>query len=153
MASSTPNTIILFVNGAERQIVDKLVAATSTIKPGMLVEMSSATQVTPVASASKVNTRMVAIEAAWADDVTAKAIDQAYDSADNVRVIYAQPGDLLYMWLAPSQTAVIGSVLASSTTAGALLVDATNKGHDVVGVAEEAVTTTGSSARIKVRIL
>ena len=153
MASSTPKTVILEINGAERPIYDHLAAATATIKPGMLITKASATTVTPVASADVVSTRMIAVEAPWADDNTAAAIDQAYDSGDNVRMIYAQPGDLIYMRLSASQVASLGSVLAASGTAGELSVETTNVGFNVIGVADEAVTTTGAAGWIRVRIL
>lgn len=153
MAAANPNTIRLQINGADRPDYYDKQAATATIKPGMLIELASATTVTPVASADKINARMVALETFTAPDVSQRAIDQAYASGDNVRYFYAAPGDLVYMWLAPSQTAVIGSVLASSAQAGQLEVEATNVGHNVVGIAEEAVTTTAAAARIKVRIL
>ncbi|MGB2787849.1 MAG: hypothetical protein WBC13_00805 [Dokdonella sp.] len=153
MAATTPNKILLQVNGADRPDYHDKQAATATIKPGMLIELASATTVTPVATADKTNTRMIALEVATAPDVTQPAINQAYASGDNVRYFYAAPGDLVYMWLTPAQTAVIGSVLASSAAAGELSVEATNVGHNVIGIAEEAVTTTGAAARIKVRIL
>lgn len=153
MATTNPNTIRLQINGADRPDYWDKQAATATIKPGMLIELASATMVTPVATADKINTRMVAMESAAAPDPAQRAIDQAYASGDNVRYFYAAPGDLVYMWLTPAQTAVIGSVLASSAAAGELSVEATNVGHNVVGIAEEAVTTTGAAARIKVRIL
>lgn len=154
MAASTPKTILLEVNGAERPIYDNRVAAGAGIKPGMLVEIDSNGKITPVTDADKVNNRMFAVEASWADDATALAIDQTYDSGDNVRFFYAQPGDLVYALVGASQTVVIGSVLASSADDGLLTVEATNVGFNVVGIAEEAVTTGGgATARCKVRIL
>lgn len=155
MATSTPNTIRLQINSANGDRPDyyNKQAATATIKPGMLIKLASASTVTPVASADEINTRMIALEVATVESPSVKAIDQAYASGDNVRYYYAAPGDLVYMWLSATQTAVIGSVLASSGTAGELSVEATNVGHNVVGLAEEAVTTTGAAARIKVRIL
>jgi hypothetical protein len=153
MATSTPNTVILEVNGESRPVYDGLKAAAGTIKPGMLIYRNAATTVAVVASADVVSTRMVSIEPGWAPDPAARAIDQTYASGDNVRYIHAQPGDLLYMRLAASQTVSIGSILAASGTAGELSVEATNVGFNVIGMAEEAVTTTGSAGWVKVRVL
>lgn len=152
MAASTPKTILLEVNGTERPVFEAF-AATGTIKPGHIIKRSSATQVTPIAAADQINTRMIAIEAPWADDFTAAAIDQAYDSGDNVKFIFAQPGDLVYMWLKDGQNASVGSFLATSGTAGELEVESSNTDARVVGIAESAAAPSGAAGRIKVRIL
>lgn len=155
MASSTPKTILLQVNGAERPVYDDRPAAAATT-PGELVEITSAGKITPVASAGKVVGKLFAVEAPWADDPTNPAIDQDYAANDTVRYVYAQPGDLVYAWLAASNEAAIGSILVSTATAGQLgvaTVDATTLAGAVVGIAEEAVTTTAAAARIKVRVV
>lgn len=152
MAASAPKTILLEINGSERPLYEAL-AAVGTIKPGHILKRSSATQVTPIASADHINTRMVAVEAPTADDVSNPAINHAYDSGDNVRFVFAQPGDLLYMWLKDGQTASIGSLLATSATAGELEVEATNTDARIVGIAESAASPVGAAGRIRVRIL
>ena len=152
MAASTPKPILLEVNGSERPIYEAF-AATATIKPGHILKRSSATQVTPIATADQVNTRMIAVEAATADDVATPAINQAYDSGDNVRFIFAQPGDLVWMWLKDGNVATIGSYLATSATAGELDVEATNTDVRLVGIAETAASPSGAAGRVKVRIL
>lgn len=154
MAASAPNTILLQVNGAERPVYNDRVAATATIKPGMLVEIDSNGKITPVTDADKINNRMFAVEVAWADTESSPAIDQAYDSGDTVSYIYGQPGDLVYALVGASQTVTIGSVLASSADDGLLTVEATNADHKVVGIAESAVTTgVGETGRVKLRLL
>ena len=152
MAATTPKTILLEVNGGERPLYEAL-AATATIKPGHIVKRSSATAITPIAAADQVNTRMIAVEAPTADDVSAAAINQAYDSGDNVRFVFAAPGDLVYMWLSDGQTASIGSLLATSGTAGELSVESSNTDIRLVGIAETAASPSGAAGRIKVRIL
>lgn len=152
MAASSPKTILLEVNGSERP-VHEAYAATGTIKPGMILKRSSATAVTPIASADAVNTRMFAIETSWADDMTSPAIDQAYDSGDNVKFIFAQPGDVVYAWLADGESASVGSYLATSATAGVLVVEETNTDARLIGIAEEAVAPSGAAGRIKMRVL
>ncbi len=152
MAATTPNTILLQVNGDEKPVYERQAAAATT--PGDLIELASATTVTPVGSAGKVNSRAFALENPYASDPTALSLNQTYAIGDNVRYVYAQPGDLIYARLAASQTVAVGDVLAASATAGCLAkvtVDATTLAAAPVGVAEEAVTTTGSTGRIRVR--
>lgn len=78
---------------------------------------------------------------------------QGYASGDTVNYIFAQPGDLVYLHLADTQTAVVGSVLGTSATAGMVKVEATAKDLILVAIAEEAVTTSGATARIKAHII
>ncbi len=153
MAASTPNTILLQVNGAERPIFEKA-AVSAVVVPGDLLVVSSGS-VTPHASSAGVHNKMFAVENPYAADPTTPAIDQSYAVGDFVRYIYAQAGDLVYARLATSQVAAIGSALVASGTAGLLAV-ATVDGNTLegalVGYCEEAVTTTSSILRIKVRI-
>ena len=153
MANANPQTILLETNGELRPVYNTRIAATATIIPGMLIEIDANGKVTPVASADKMGTKMIAVEASWADDLTKKAIDTAYAEGDTVSWIYAQPGDLVYAVVAASQTVAIGSALASSATAGELTVEASNTDARIVGLAEEAVTTTGARGRVKLRII
>lgn len=154
MAESAPRTVVLQVNGSERPVYSNKTAATGTILPGALIELASATTVTPVATADKFHARMFAVEAATAPLVNTPNINQAYASGDNVNYIYAQPGDLVYAIVGASQTVVVGSRLAANGTAGQLSVEATNVDGTIVGIAEEAVSTgAGETARVRVRIV
>jgi len=153
MARTTPSTVVLQLNSADRPVYNDKKAAEAGILPGHLIQLASATTVEMLDTADKANARMVAVEAAWQSDDTANpAIDTAYDSGDTVSYIYAQPGDLLYLVLSVSQVASIGSILATSGTKGEVSVESTNTDQKVIGVAEEAVTTTAATARIKVRM-
>ena len=156
MASTTPKTILLQqnANGDFRPIYGYPAAVATT--PGSIVELTSAQKVTPVVTAGKAVPKMFALENPFAALQNALSIDQDYPVDEEVRVIYAQPGDLIYARLAASQTIAVGDYLVTSTTAGCLAeatVDATTLSGAIVGVAVEAVTTTGAVGRVKVRVL
>lgn len=154
MAATAPRTVLLQVNGSERPVHNDKTAATGTILPGALIELASATTVTPIATADKFNARMFAVETATAPLVNTPNMSQAYASGDVVNYIYAQPGDLVYAIVGASQTVVVGSRMAANGTAGQLSVEATNVDGTIVGIAEEAVTTgVGETARVRVRIV
>ncbi len=155
MASSTPKTIILSVNDEFRPIYDDLKAASGTaIKPGHAIAKASATTVQSNGTASPAKPKMVAVEAPWHDTLSSMAIDEAYAVGDQVRYVLPQTGDLLYMWLADSQTAVLDSplVLDNAGMLTVATVDASTKEGTLFGYAAEAVTTSGAVSRIKVRI-
>jgi len=155
MAATTPNTILLQVNGDEKPVFERQVA-TAVVTPGDLLELLSAGTVQAVATAGKINQRMFALENLYASDPTLLSLNQTYAVGDNARYIYGQNGDLVYARLAASQTVSAGDILGPSTTAGCLqkvaTVDATVIAGSPVGTAEEAVTTTGSTGRIRVRL-
>lgn len=154
MASTTPNIILLQVNGAERPIFER--AAAAAVTPGDLINVTSAGLVTPIAAANTPNARMFALENPYAPDPTLTALAQAYATSDQVRYVHAQGGDMVYARLATSQTVAIGDVLGPSATAGCLAkltVDATTIAGAPCGIAEEAVTTTGAVGRIRMRVI
>ena len=154
MASSTPNIILLQVNGAERPIFERL--AGGTVTPGDHLTLGTNGRVTALAGAGAVSRKMFALENPFAPNPAQTALAQTYAEHDNVRYVYAQPGDLVYARLAASQTIDVGDILVASATGGCLAkvtIDATVLTGAVVGVAEEAVTTTGSTGRIKIRVL
>lgn len=155
MASSNPNIVLLESNdGGIRPVFERIAAA--TILPGDLIELNSSGQVTPVASAGKVNACMIALENPFAPDPTQPALTQSYAANDMVRYVFAQRGDLINARLAASQTVAIGDTLAPSATGGCLAkitIDATTLAGAPVGVAEAAVTTTGAVGRVRVRIM
>jgi len=154
MAATAPHTVLVSTNGAERPILNDRVATASTV-PGCIVEVASTGKLTKISSAAKQNNRIFVVENPYATDHTASALSQAYAADDAVFYVYAQPGDIVYALLAASQTISIGSPLVTTTTAGALgtaTIDATVVTGALVGFAEEAVTTTGSTGYVKVRI-
>lgn len=153
MASATPHIILTSVNGAQREPLSDL-AANGAITPGDLIERGSNGKLAAIATAGKPNQGIVALENPFGADDTTPAIDQAYAADDVVFYTYLQPGDQAYMRLAASQTVAIGDPLVPSATAGCLAkatLDATSVEGALVGFADEAVTTTGSVGRIRVR--
>lgn len=154
MSLSRPNVILAQVNGGDRPVNEKVAAA--TITPGDLLELTTAGLLTPVVTAGKPNGRMFALEVLYQPLATVSAMAATWATGDWVRFVYAQSGDLVQCRLATSQTVVIGDVLIASATGGCLAkttVDATTLAGAIIGIAEEAVTTTGSTGYILVRIV
>lgn len=151
MSASTPKTILLGTgDGGDRPIYNAK-ATVANITPGHFLVPAAAGVALP-AAVGAVAARLVAVEATWSTSENTVDIDRVYANGDTVNYILAQPGDEIYAIIAASQTVLLNSVL-EVTTAGTLAVEATNVGHDVVAVALEAITTTGSTARARVRIL
>jgi hypothetical protein len=160
MVASTPHTIIL--KEAEHVMFKEHVAG-GAITPGHLIALNSSGLVVvhPTAGGSAPE-RLFAFE----DDLRGKGIDDAYDSTTNknVRCGVCQPGVEVYAWLATSQTITIGDLLESNGN-GQLKEHLAQQGpqatspavgirtQQVVARALEAVTTTGTAARIKVRVV
>ena len=154
MAATAPHVILINTNGAERPVLSDRVVTATTL-PGSIVEVSSAGKLTKISTAVKQNNQIFVLENPYATDDTATALSQTYAADDEARYIYAQPGDVVYAILAASQTVAIGDPLVTTTTAGALgkgTIDATVVDGAIVGYADEAVTTTGATGMIKVRI-
>jgi hypothetical protein len=82
-----------------------------------------------------------------------KNVSAALTVGDNAKAFVPEVGDTYNLVLAVSQTIVKGSPLTSSATAGeieiAVVTGATP--DQVLFIAEEAITTTGTVARIRVR--
>lgn len=157
MASSTPKTILLEVNGGsydERPVHDDaLVLAANTITPGDLITWDTA-ELKPNATAADADAQvMVAVENPYLDPRTATspAIDTDYAAAAACRYIYPQSGDLLYMWIKAGHAAVVRGAPLESASGGDL--QAYSNGR-IIGFADEAVDNSGggSHARIRVRI-
>jgi len=153
MSSTTDHTIML--SSAQPFNIEGRVQedyGSGTIYPGYLLEYNTSEQLVAHSTGTGWHRRMVALENPYDDDNTVAAIDSPYLTADTVRFIYAQPGDLLYMYLATG-TAVKGRSLLCSNGDGALRVSTTGSADlSVVGTPEEDVTC-ASNTRIRVRIL
>ncbi|MCD6361467.1 MAG: hypothetical protein J7M38_11480 [Armatimonadetes bacterium] len=128
--------------------------AGGTITPGMLIMLNSSGKVVPHGNAGEFAEKMFALE----NELEGKGIDDNYSSGDRVQCWIAGRGDQVYAILADGQTANIGDILESDG-AGHLQVAASETASaatypgSVVGVALEAVTTSGSTARIKIRVV
>ena len=152
-----PNSIITKRLGAE--VIEEYTATAVAIKPGMLLELASATTVQAHSTAAgNVAPPMFAIE----DQLQGKAITADYAVSTKIQCWIPRKGDIVYAYLADGQNASVGDFLESNG-AGALNVhaaDASNVpviGDAIVGVALEAVDLTGSAnltalGRIKIRI-
>jgi len=147
MASSTPHTILLQVNGLERPVYEKN-AGDANVKPGHLLAISSG-KVIPHATAKAAVVKMVAVEHGFRNTSGATLnIDTGYANNDTVPFVYPQAGDLVYMVLEQGENVAAGALLEAAD-GGEL--QAYTDGY-VIGAAEEAANATAAAVRIKVRI-
>lgn len=150
--SQAPQVIELLTSEAGKFITaEALAAAGSTIVPGDLLAINAAGEVLEHATADGANQKAIALP----NISNAGTIDDAYTAGETVRYGYAQRGQIAYMTLAASQVATRITALVSNG-AGALKINAAASGATeegaIVGYPVEPVTTTGATARIKVRI-
>ena len=133
-SATTPKTIVLGGVCHQREGV-----ASVAIIPGMLVALGAAQAIAPHATADQ------QAQSAWALEfaMTGRGID------DQVVYGIAEEGSRIYAWLAASQTIADGAKLTSN---GDGRLKAASTDDFVVAEAREAVTTTGSPARIRVEI-
>jgi hypothetical protein len=156
MASSTPNTILLRVNGGdvdERPVNEAIVKAASPVTPGDLVIFDTG-ELKPNATAADVDApNMWAVENPYIDPrvTTTAAIDTDYAAAATARFIYGQPGDVIYAWIEASHAAVVKGAPLESASGGDLQAYSTGR---IVAFADENVDNSGggSHARIRVRV-
>jgi len=123
-------------------------AVPATIKPGMLLERTSADKVQQHSTAGGKPTAAIFADV---NTLTGKSIDDAYAADDNVQFLHCKPGDWVYAWLEIGGNVAIGEMLQSNG-AGAL----ETSGYDGEAVAQalQAVNnTSGAIARIKVEVL
>jgi hypothetical protein len=136
-------------------VIEEYVAA-GAITPGHLVKFNSNGKVEFHDGENENAIPMFALE----DELQGKTIDQAYAQDDPVQVWVAQRGEHVNALLAASEEVVAGDFLCSAgdgtlkkhvedTDSGGVEVH----GLQIVAQALEAVTTTASTARIKVRIV
>lgn len=166
MASSNPNTIILQSNNPDNmQQRFRTKLANGTVTPGeLLAWATSGADVDQHATAGgNAEGKKVAVENQFSDHGSGAAIDHAYADNEAANFIFALPGDQLYMFATTSQTIAVGDPLESAGdgnlrkhTPQAVDEGATGTytiyADAIVGYAAEAVTTTGTRARIKVDI-
>jgi hypothetical protein len=150
--AQTPQVIELLICDAGKFITAEALAASgSTIIPGDLLAINAAGEVLEHATADGISQKAIALP----NISNAGTIDDAYTAAETVRYGFAQPGQIAYMTLAASQTATRitplvsngdGTLKINAAVGAAIIAGA------VVGYPVEPVTTTGATARIKVRI-
>lgn len=146
---ATPNTINL--RSADKQTDERLAAA--AITPGHLVELTSADKFQKHSTQSGNQDATFALENA----TLGKTITDDWASGDTVTARTFQRGDQVYAILTTSQTVVIGDLLESAGdgTLQKYAQDSTGvyRLNQIVAKAIEAVTTTGSTSRIKIQIV
>lgn len=162
MASSTPHIILLTVNGAERPIFEH--TAHETLTPGELLAFYTDGTLIPHGTAGGNAMAIFCLEDPYNGVTSAAAIDTDYDAAELTRVVYAQPGDMVYAWCPTGQTIKKGDPLESDGAGGlqkhtAKAVDAGGSGTYtfyaraiVAWAAEDKTNSSGSRARIRARV-
>jgi len=153
--SGTPNTILLEVNGMHRpyETSDKTQAAVA-ITPGELLAFNAADKLIPHGTAAGGGVqKLFAGENAYEEPSSNVAIDTDYAINDSVNLIRAQPGDLVYAFLAAGENAAKGNALVSDG-AGALDVgtlDATLVAGAIVAYADEDKDNSGGGTRVRIK--
>ena len=146
---STKNTILL--KGDARQ--DELRAAGS-ITPGHLMQRGSANTLVVHATEGGYAERMFAIE----DSMQGKTIADVYTTGLVVTFVQAQKGNLIHAWLKAGENVAIGDRLISEgdgTLSKESNVSSGTTVKDIIGVAEEAVDLSASTAvntRIEINV-
>ncbi|MGE0366942.1 MAG: hypothetical protein AB7Q00_14540 [Phycisphaerales bacterium] len=144
-SSDTPKTVIL--KGSPPQS-EALAATSSNIKPGMLLERTSAGTVRPNTTMGAKTPALFAREF----DLGGNSIDDVYENADTVLFVHAQPGDQIYAFLAQGEDTVIGTMLQCN---GAGALEPVDSDGIAVAVAVEALDNSPGSgiARLKVEVV
>ena len=119
--------------------------AGGAITPGHLVMRNSADAVVVHATSGGETSPLFAKE----DVYQGRTIDDAYASGEPVQLHHAGSGDVINCILATSQTIVIGDDIMSNGNGQVAKKTSTNW---IIGKAIEAVTTTGTAARLAIRI-
>lgn len=158
MAASAPHTILL--KGYARS-EEAVAAAGSNIKPGMLLQRTTAGTVQPHSTAKGAAVALFAREM----DIAGGTIDDVYEDGDTVLMWSCEKGDEVYAWLVDEGNVAIGALLESAgdgslrtQTAASQLgtgtYDYTPAGQPIAR-AMQAVNNTGGTGpvRIKVEIL
>jgi hypothetical protein len=132
-------------------VIEALTASGSTVVPGDLVEFNAAGEVLEHSTADGVAEKLIALP----NLPTAGTIDDAYTAGVTARFGAFHSGQEVLMTLADSQTATRLTPLVSNGdgTLKITTVDATTLAGAIVGFPIEPVTTSGATARIKVRII
>lgn len=127
---------------------EAIIATGQTIMPGHLVIKSSGEYI--VHGTAGVGG---AYRIADMDTIRQKAVTEALTADDTAQAFIPQPGESYNVVVGTSQTIVIDSPLTSNANGTVKLATVTGATPDVVlFYAEEAVTTTGATARIRARV-
>ncbi len=139
------NTICLSPNA--QYIRNEAAADAAGILPGhLLIETSTGVAVNATADDVPVRALFADINIGDAGDIST-----AYASGENVHYISASKGAVVNAILADGQTIAVGAEIASAGSGEVKAPAAAGVG--VLGYAKEAVTTSGSTAFIKIQLL
>lgn len=150
MATSTPAQILLKRNGEGEPTVFEETVVSAAITPGEWVIFSSGS-VRPHNVAADVDAPdILAVENAYLDPRTntSPAIDTDYAVAAKAKLIFPQPGDLLYCFLEAAANVAKGAPLEHNGS-GHLQPFSTGK---IVGYAAEAVDNSGGGSPVRIRV-
>lgn len=165
MASTTPNTILLAINGEKRPIYEA--EADEALTPGELVRFDADDELEPHGTAGGYAAKMFVVENPYGDPSSTKAIDTDYALGSYARYIWAQTGDQVYAWLADGQDVAKGAPLMSGGAGALTAFVAVTQAVDEDGTADYTITVpdavivayadedkaaSGARARIKVRV-
>lgn len=150
MASSTPHTIFLKLNGeGERTVFEETVVTTQLI-PGEWCLFDTGS-VKPGPTAADVDAPdIIVVEQAYIDPrlVATAAIDTPYAVAAKAKLAFPKTGDLLYSWLEDEGNVLKGAPLEHNGS-GALQAYTSGK---IVAYAAENKDNTGGSGNVRIRV-
>ena len=146
-----PKTIILKGDVVRKELLMK---ASEAIFPGHLVERDSAGTLQKHSTASGTTSSLFAVEG----DADGSSISDAFADGETVPFAACPAGTEVYAILEDGHTIAIGDPLESAgdgTLQGLTASAATSQAqrNSVVATALEAVTTSGSTSRIKVEVI
>lgn len=122
--------------------------AAAAITPGMLVEVTAANEVQAHSTDNGEALTMLAGE----DEFQGKTINDAYAANERVQCWLPQRGDMAYAILTDNQVVAVGDWLTSAGNGTVRKYVPATDAANLVGQAVEAVTTSGATGRIIVRI-
>jgi len=139
--------IQIHTSSASKHLEGK-VASGVTISPGMVVKRNTAGRWRPHNVLGGACSPIFAVADIW----YGKGIEDTYAAGEKIYLIYASGGDVIWAWLAASQSIVIGDFLTSNADGRLKKIGPTPVSGCIIGGALEAITTVASPARIRVEI-
>ena len=127
---------------------DAKIATGQTILPGHLVVLSSGEWVVNTTQGGAVGFCIADMNV-----IEQKSVTEALTAEDNAKAFVPEVGCTYNLVLADGQTIAVGDALTSSATGGQVEAATTTGAtvDEVLVIAEEAITTSGATARIRAR--
>lgn len=149
MTTAAANTIK--IKGPDGAVQERLIASGQTIKPGMLVKVTSAGEWTVHSTSGGSGARWIVLEDSYqGDSTTGGGTNQAYTAQTPCEAEAVLPGALRYVLLKASENVAIGDLLISGGDGS--LIKTTGTPTQTFAVAEEA-SNVGTAQLIKARFL